>query len=54
VAREREKLKRGFLELLEKDVEFRYAVASYLGLSRSRRGWRSTTRSSYESPRSER
>jgi len=26
-------LKREFLELLEKDVEFRYAVAGYLGLS---------------------
>jgi len=28
-----ESLKREFLELLEKDVEFRYAVAGYLGLS---------------------
>ncbi|MEM1538632.1 MAG: hypothetical protein QXK12_01790 [Candidatus Nezhaarchaeales archaeon] len=28
-----ELLKREFLELLEKDVEFRYAVAGYLGLS---------------------
>ncbi len=28
-----EALKREFLELLEKDVEFRYAVAGYLGLS---------------------
>jgi hypothetical protein len=26
-------LKRKFLSLLEKDVEFRYAVAGYLGLS---------------------
>jgi hypothetical protein len=26
-------LKREFLELLEKDLEFRYAVAGYLGLS---------------------
>ncbi len=28
-----EKLKREFIELLEKDVEFRYTVAGYLGLS---------------------
>jgi len=28
-----EKLKKEFLELLEKDVEFRYTVAGYLGLS---------------------
>lgn len=28
-----EKLKREFIELLEKDVEFRYIVAGYLGLS---------------------
>lgn len=28
-----EKLKKEFMELLEKDVEFRYAVAGYLGLS---------------------
>ncbi|MEM2363118.1 MAG: hypothetical protein QXQ20_05460, partial [Candidatus Nezhaarchaeales archaeon] len=28
-----ESLKRKFLELLEKDLEFRYAVAGYLGLS---------------------
>ncbi len=28
-----EPLKRTFLELLEKDLEFRYAVAGYLGLS---------------------
>ena len=28
-----EKLKREFLELLEKDLEFRYTVAGYLGLS---------------------
>jgi|GEM_PF-4176775 len=26
-------MKRKFLSLLEKDVEFRYAVAGYLGLS---------------------
>ncbi len=29
----RSKLKQEFMELLEKDVEFRYAVAGYLGLS---------------------
>jgi len=28
-----EKLKREFIELLEKDVEFRYTVAGYIGLS---------------------
>ncbi|MEM2262383.1 MAG: hypothetical protein QXK24_08020, partial [Ignisphaera sp.] len=28
-----EKLKREFIELLEKDIEFRYTVAGYLGLS---------------------
>ncbi|MBS7609818.1 hypothetical protein KEJ19_04510, partial [Candidatus Bathyarchaeota archaeon] len=28
-----ESLKREFLELLEKDLEFRYAVAGYLGFS---------------------
>ena len=28
-----EPLKRQFLELLDKDLEFRYAVAGYLGLS---------------------
>jgi len=28
-----ETLKREILELLDKDVEFRYAVAGYLGLS---------------------
>lgn len=27
------KLKKEFLELLEKDLEFRYTVAGYLGLS---------------------
>ena len=26
-------LKKNFLKLLEKDIEFRYAVAGYLGLS---------------------
>jgi len=28
-----EQIKRQFLELLERDIEFRYAVAGYLGLS---------------------
>jgi hypothetical protein len=28
-----EDLKREFLELLDRDLEFRYAVAGYLGLS---------------------
>lgn len=28
-----EKLKKEFIELLEKDIEFRYTIAGYLGLS---------------------
>jgi len=28
-----EKLKREFIELLERDIEFRYIVAGYIGLS---------------------
>ncbi|MEM3833392.1 MAG: hypothetical protein QW128_07385 [Thermoprotei archaeon] len=38
-------LKKEFLSLLEKDVEFRYTVAGYLGLSEILKKTRHTNRS---------